>query len=203
MSAASRSPERSSGGASNTPASGRPTGEERVLLFADSLARKADQAPEEHRLEPWLVVRMGAEKLALPVRQVVEVVRPGSITKVPHAPFPVCGVTNLRGTILAVVDLRLRLGLPALAVGPASRIAVVVSKGRRIGLLVDAAEHVSSLDALRFEPVPEDVLSERSYYLQGVFRRNDELLILLDLDRVLQVRAIDDEASPATEEPER
>lgn len=177
----------------------RPTGAERVLLFADSLAQRVE-AEAEHRWESWLAVRLDGERLALPVRQVQEVVRPGTITRVPHAPFPVCGVTNLRGTVLAVVDLRLRLGLSSRPVDAASRIVVVLSRGRRIGLLVEAAEQVVAIDALAIEPAPDDVLTDRSYYLVGVYRRPEDLLILLDVDRVLEVRAVDQSAADQAEE---
>ena len=106
MSAAARKSK--SGTAREAPVQSPPTGDDRVLLFADSLSKEAKQREEEHRWEPWLTVRVGDESLGLPVAQVQEVLRVGAITRVPHAPFPVCGVTSLRGAVLAVVDLRLR-----------------------------------------------------------------------------------------------
>lgn len=176
------------------------SGDDRVLLFADSLGRQEQREREAHQWEPWLTIGIDAERLAVPVRQVLEVIRPGSITRVPHAPFPVCGVTSLRGAVIAVVDLRRRLGLSPRELDDASRIVVVTSRSRRIGLLVDRAEQVVSIDALKIERAPQDVLSDRSYYVRGVYRRDSGLLILLALDEVLEVRAVDDRAE-AQEEP--
>jgi purine-binding chemotaxis protein CheW len=88
-----------------------------------------------------------------------------------------------------VVDLRLRLGMAAVEPGPRSRVMVVQSRGRLIGLLVDAVEQVTQVDRLAVEPPPEDVMTEQSYYLIGVYHTaGGGLLILLDADRVLQVR---------------
>jgi len=176
-----------------------PEGPERVLLFADSLKERDEkQAPEEvQELEDWLTCRIGKQVFALPIRHTQEVLRVERITRVPHAPYPVRGVTNLRGSVLPVVDLRLRLGLEAVEIGDDHRIIVVSSHDRLIGLLVDKVDQVAEIDRLKIEAAPEDVLTERSYYILGVFHRGDDLLILLDTDRVLQVRDVDDRAEDA------
>lgn len=164
--------------------------DDRVLLFADSLQRDRAEAEEErHEWETWVTCRVDREIFALPVRQVQEILRVTALTRVPHAPFPVRGVTNLRGYVLPVVDLRLRLGLATAEPGPGARIMVVQSRGRLIGLLVDAVEQVAQIDRLAVEPPPEDVMTDQSYYLLGVYHASEEeLIILLDADRVLQVR---------------
>jgi purine-binding chemotaxis protein CheW len=167
-----------------------PAPDDRVLLFADSLQQRR-QAQEErlHQWETWVSCRVEREVFALPVKQVQEILRVSALTRVPHAPFPVRGVTNLRGYVLPVVDLRVRLGIPAVEPGPGHRIMVVQSRGRLIGLLVDAVEQVTQIDRLAVEPVPEDVMTEQSYYLLGVYHLDDDqMAILLDADRVLQVR---------------
>jgi purine-binding chemotaxis protein CheW len=169
--------------------------DERVLLFADSLQRDRAEAEERrHEWETWVTCRVDRELYALPVRQVQEILRVAALTRVPHAPFPVRGVTNLRGYVLPVVDLRLRLGLPAAEDGPLARVMVVQTRGRLIGLLVDAVEQVAQIDRLAVEPPPEDVMTTQSYYLLGVYHLSEqELVILLDADRVMLVR--DQEAS--------
>jgi purine-binding chemotaxis protein CheW len=178
------------------------TGPDRVLLFADTLGREEQREREAHQWEPWLAIGLDQERLAVPVRQVLEVIRPGVITRVPHAPYPVCGVTSLRGAVIAVVDLRRRLGLAPRDIDDQTRVVVVASRGRRIGLLVDRAEQVISIDALAIEPPPRDVLTDRSYYVRGVSRRDAGLVVLLALDEVLEVRAADDRALEETPEPE-
>lgn len=168
-------------------------GQDRVLEFADSLQRRREKKEEKRQeLETWVSCRIEGELLALPVRQVQEILRVGDLTRVPHAPYPVRGVTNMRGYVLPVVDLRIRLGLEPVEPGPRHRIVVISSRGRLVGLLVDEVEHVVQVDRLAIEPPPEDVVTDRSYYLAGVFRHDEGLLILLDADRVLQVRQVDE-----------
>ena len=180
-------------GASDQPAAldgeVMPAPDDRVLLFADSLQERR-QAKEEqlHQWEMWVTCQVEREMFALPVTQVKEILRVTTLTRVPHAPFPVRGVTNLRGYVLPVVDLRVRLGMPAEEPGPRHRVMVVHSRGRLIGLLVDAVEQVTQIDRLAVDPVPEDVMTAQSYYLLGVYHDEDRMIILLDADKVLQVR---------------
>jgi len=173
-----------------------PEGPDRVLRFADELySREArDDDEVEQELETWVTCRMDREIFAVPVAQVQEILRVEQLTRVPHAPFPVRGVTNMRGHVLPVVDLRRRLRLPEVEIGREHRIMVIDSRNRLIGLLVDAVREVVEIDRLRIEDPPEDVMTDQSYYIQGVYHRGDELLILLDADRVLEVREGDEPA---------
>jgi purine-binding chemotaxis protein CheW len=176
--------------AAPVPGAPLPPPDDRVLVFADSVQQERVEDDERaHQWETWVTCRVDRETFALPVKQVQEILRVTALTRVPHAPFPVRGVTNLRGYVLPVVDLRVRLGLPAVDPGPQARVMVVHSRGRLIGLLVDAVDQVVPIDRLAVEPPPEDVMTEQSYYLLGVYHVGErELVILLDADRVLQVR---------------
>jgi len=178
---------KSSGGESTPP------GPDRVLEFADSLQEAVVAEDEREReLETWVTCRLEGEIFALPVAQVQEILRVQNLTRVPHAPLPVRGVTNMRGYVLPVVDLRMRLAMESVELTPLHRIMVISSKGRLIGLLVDGVEQVLQIDRLTVEPPPADVVTERSYYILGVSHRDGELVILLDADRVLQVRDVDE-----------
>ena len=167
-----------------------PAPDDRILLFADSLQeRRQVQEERRHQWETWVTCRIDREVFALPVKQVQEILRVSALTRVPHAPFPVRGVTNLRGYVLPVVDLRVRLGMTPDEPGPRHRVMVVHSRGRLIGLLVDAVEQVTQIDRLAVEAVPDDVMTDQSYYLLGVYHLDErEMVILLDADKVLQVR---------------
>jgi purine-binding chemotaxis protein CheW len=116
---------------------------------------------------------------------VPEVLRVTTLTRLPYAPRAVRGITHHRGRVLTVLDLRVRLGLQEIEVTPQSRIAVVGSRGRSIGLLVDAAFQVAKILPSGVQAPPGDVMTERSRFLVGVFRSEVGLLILLDVDRVL------------------
>ncbi len=166
-----------------------PREEERIFTFADSLAAQEEEekvAPV--RLETWMTFSLAGETFALPVDPVHEVLRLSSITRVPHAPFPIRGVTNLRGRVVPVIDLRIRLELPEGEVTRSSRIVVVGSRGRRLGLLVDSVHQVVHLDVDRVQPPPDDVMTVQSDYIRGVYHLEEQLILLLDVDRVLIIR---------------
>ena len=132
-----------------------------------------------------LTFTLDREEFGLPITRVREVIRVGEITRVPQVPPHVRGVTNLRGRILAVVEIRSRLGLSPAEISPASRIVVVDVAGRSLGLLVDRVSQVTKVPVESVAPVPEEVASPESDYVTGVARRDSRLIILLDLDRVL------------------
>lgn len=164
-----------------------PAGPERLYELADRLASHRSNQAEAPREQPetWVTVEVAGEVYALPVTSVEEVLRVSGITRLPYAPAPVRGITQQRGRVLTVVDLRVRLGYEPALIDSRSRICVVSSRGRSIGLLVDAARHVVKLLPSGKQPTPADVMTERSAFLLGVYRLEEGLAILLDVDRVL------------------
>jgi len=162
-------------------------GRESLLAFADEVARQQASAPVQAP-DPELhlvTFRIDRESFAVPIDRVREVVRVTEITRVPEAPIHIRGVTNLRGRVLPVVELRTRLGLPPAEITPASRILVVEVHGRVLGLLVDQVSRVMKVPSSCVVPPPPEVLAERTDYIPGVARVGENLFILLDLDRVL------------------
>jgi purine-binding chemotaxis protein CheW len=157
----------------------------RLLGFADGLKQAPDAAPLAREPELHLLTfLLGREEYGLPITRVREVIRVSEITRVPQAPDHVRGVTNLRGRILAVVEIRSRLGLEPATITPASRIVVVEAQGRVLGLLVDRVSQVTKVPGETVAPVPDDVRSADADYLTGVARWDSRLIILLDLDKV-------------------
>ncbi len=159
-----------------------------LLDFADSLAPAlpaTPAAPEETQLQ-LVTFALDREEYAVPISQVREVIRVGDLTRVPEAPQHIRGVTNLRGRILPVVELRSRLGLAPLETpGPRARIIVVDSGGRILGLLVDSVSHVLKVSAGMVIDAPSEVASTQGNYVNGVARLESRLVIMLDLDRAL------------------
>lgn len=164
----------------------------RIFDFADRVQRRAreekdDEGPQA-RWETWVTFRLDDEIFAMPVDPVRQVVRVTDITRVPHAPEPVRGVTNLRGRVIPVIDLRMRVGLEPSEIGRQSRVVAVASRGRVLGLLVDSVHQVVHLDVNRVQPPPEDVMTVQSDYILGVYHQEDRLILLLDVDRALILR---------------
>jgi len=160
---------------------------EELLGFTDTMeARSAAEAapapgPELH----LLTFALDREEFGIPVTQVREVIRVAEITRVPQAPPHVRGVANLRGRILAVVELRSRLGLAPAELTPRSRVVVVEVRGRVLGLLVDAVSQVTKVPQASVVPAPEEVVSGDAGYVTGVARRQSRLIILPDLEKAL------------------
>jgi purine-binding chemotaxis protein CheW len=168
-----------------------PKGSEQIYSFADQLKRgggEGEREKEEEQIETWVTFSLGDECFGLPVSGVKEILRVDSITHVPHAPHAVRGVTNMRGKVLPVVDLRVRLGLSEANIGQLSRILVVESRGRLIGFLVDAVQQVIRLNKKAIQPPPPDIMTNESDYIIGVYHLQDVLAILLDVNKVLLIK---------------
>ena len=137
--------------------------------------------------QAWCTFRLGAGHYGIELSRVQEVLRPLTITRHPLAPPGIAGLTNLRGRIVTVVDLRAVLGAGA-APDAAAALVVVRSAEGAVALLVDAIGDVRRVGAgglapsLAAEPVRDDAgsLVARTWALPG------ELLVELDLDRVLE-----------------
>ncbi|UCG87726.1 MAG: purine-binding chemotaxis protein CheW, partial [Gemmatimonadota bacterium] len=110
-------------------------GPERIYQFADQLAaeakaRDAVELGPEPRWETWVTFRLADEVFAFTVRTVHEITRVETVTRVPHAPYAVRGIVNLRGGVVPVVDLRVRIGLPAIDLSAKSRILITRTRDR-------------------------------------------------------------------------
>jgi purine-binding chemotaxis protein CheW len=160
---------------------------ESLLHFADELQRQSSAAeapapsPELH----LVAFALDREEYGIPIGQVREVLRVGEITRVPQARTHVRGVTNLRGRILAVVEIRTRMGLTPAEITHRSRIVVVGVHGRVLGILVDGVSKVVKVPVTAVAPAPEEVLSPGTDYITGVARWDSRLIVLLDLEKVL------------------
>jgi purine-binding chemotaxis protein CheW len=114
-----------------------------------------------------------------------KVVMVGELTPVRHAQAYVAGIRNLRGRIITVIDLCVRLGLGAVEIGPESRILIADWKGEPVGLLVDRVEDAVAVEAGGLEPAPPNLHGVQMQKLLGVFPSGERLAALLDLAAVL------------------
>ena len=162
-------------------------GADSLLRFADELQRQsaATEAPRPSPELHLVTFALDREEFGIPIEQVREVIRVGEITRVPQARLHVRGVTNLRGRVLAVVEIRTRMGLPAAEITPRSRVVVVGVHDRILGILVDGVSQVVKVPTETITPAPEEVLSPGTDYITGVARWNSRLIMLLDLEKVL------------------
>lgn len=140
--------------------------------------------------EQLVIFRLGDDYFALYIANVNEIIRLQKITPVPKAPPFVEGVTNLRGRVIPVIDLRKRFGLAPREEGYMSRIIVADHVGKLIGLMVDGVDEVLTVQSDAIEPPDEIVVSVDSEFLAGIVRLDERLIILLDQEQVLSASEI-------------
>jgi purine-binding chemotaxis protein CheW len=141
---------------------------------------------ETGSLREYVTAEIGGELIGMPILRVQDVFIPEGPTRVPLAPPEIAGVLNLRGRIVTLVDMRRRLGLSggsdksSLAIG-------VELRGESYGLLIDAIGEVLKLDEDAREPNPVNLDPRLARVSTGIHRLNDRLLLVLDVDRVLDI----------------
>jgi purine-binding chemotaxis protein CheW len=138
----------------------------------------------EHQV---VVFDLGQEHYGVDIAAVESIVKLQPITYVPRAPAFVEGVTNLRGTVLPVIDLRKRFGLLHEDGTRETRIVVVDIGGVKVGMVVDAVSEVLSISDEAIEPPSPIVTTIDSAFIRGIAKLEERLVILVDLAKVLSV----------------
>ena len=133
----------------------------------------------------WVTFFLSQEKYGINVMQVQEVLRVTEIAPVPGAPDYVLGIINLRGNVVTVIDTRQRFGLESKELDDSTRIVIVESNDQVVGILVDSVAEVIDLQLSEIESAPNVGTEDSSRFIQGVASQNDELLIIIDLNKLL------------------
>jgi purine-binding chemotaxis protein CheW len=137
-----------------------------------------------------VVFSLGREEFAVDVNQVREIIRMEEITRMPKSPPFVEGIINLRGQIIAVIDLAKRLNLPSTERTDAHRIVVVETEDLKVGMIVDSVSEVTSVAEEEIEPPPTLASDATTPFILGVVKRDKRLIILLDLSKLLSLEEI-------------
>jgi len=128
---------------------------------------------------------LASEHYAIDSSIVREIIRIQNITRVPGSSSYVEGVTNLRGRVVPVLDLRKRLDLPVTDRNKETRIVVVNVAGHDVGLIVDGVSEVLRIPTSVIEPPSTIVTGEDTDYVMGIAKLEAKMVILLDLDKLL------------------
>lgn len=177
-------PEAQPAGPDAAVADAPPAPEQRSEPVSQSGPESGAEPAQEQALE-MLSFLLGSEEYVVAVDRVREVLTPREITPVPNTPKYLLGVCSLRGTVMPIVDLNLRLGLAASVRDEKSRI-IVVSLGHddQVGLFVDRVRGVVRFMPSSVQPAPETVeQGAGAEFLKGIARKNDRLYILLDVEK--------------------
>jgi purine-binding chemotaxis protein CheW len=144
----------------------------------------------------YLTFSLGDETFVAPVVRVREILELSKITKVPNAPDYMRGIVNLRGSVLPVVDTRLKFGLPPVADTPKSRIIVLEIKTKEreksvfIGALVDAARDVIELSEEQILPPPSMDDYQKAEFIEGIVEDKGEFIMLIKVDKVFSKKEV-------------
>lgn len=132
-----------------------------------------------------VVFRLHNEEFGVEITDVREIVKPRHITRLPHVDDYIEGVTNLRGEVIPVINLRKRFGIEAQEDTQDTRIIMLEVNEHMVGFIVDAVTETLRLPENAIEPPPTSIAGLRADYLAGVGKLENRLLILLEVDKIL------------------
>lgn len=133
----------------------------------------------------WVTFKLDNETYGINVMRVQEVLRYTEIAPVPGAPSYVLGIINLRGNVVTVIDTRQRFGLHSGEISDNTRIVIIEADKQVVGIMVDSVAEVVYLRQSEIETAPNVGNEESAKFIQGVCNKNNELLILVELDKMM------------------
>jgi purine-binding chemotaxis protein CheW len=135
--------------------------------------------------QQYLTFNLADEYYGVDILKVQEIKGYTTVTRIPNTPAYLKGVLNLRGTIVPIVDLRMKFGMGTTDPTPFTVMVVVNVRNRIMGFMVDAVSDVLDLNAKNIQPPPELGSAVDITFVAGIGNSNDRLVTLLDIDRVL------------------
>ena len=147
--------------------------------------RNIAQNLAEDEVLQWVTFQLENETYGINVMQVQEVLRYTESAPVPGAPSYVLGIINRRGNVVTVIDTRQRFGLDSADVTDNTRIVIIEADKQVVGIMVDSVAEVVYLRQSEVETAPNVGNDESAKFIQGVCNKNNELLILVELDKMM------------------
>ena len=141
--------------------------------------------------QDFVTFKIAGQMFGIPVLMVQDVLSTYQITRIPLAPPEITGSLNLRGRVVTAVDVRLRLGLPPRPEGQSSMSIVAENGGELYSLMVDSVGEVLALSSESFERNPPTLDARFRSYSDGIYRLDDQLLVVLTVDRLLDYSRMD------------
>jgi len=149
--------------------------------------------------QQFLTFNLAEEYYGVDILKVQEIKGYTNVTKIPNTPDYLKGVLNLRGTIVPIVDLRMKFGMGVTEPTSFTVVVVVNVRNRVMGFLVDAVSDVLDLNAKNIQPPPDMGTTVDISFVAGIGNANDRLVTLLDIDRVLTEAEVADAAAVTAE----
>ncbi len=153
----------------------------------DRTIKEARAASHDRKIVELATFYVGDALCGMDILKVQEINKLMQMTKVPQAPEYVVGILNLRGQIVTIIDLGLKLGLGATDISQDPRNIIVNSAGGHVGLLVRRISDVVSADMERQEAAPANMRGIQGEYFTGVYKTENNLIGILNVDKVLSI----------------
>ena len=146
--------------------------------------------------ESFILFELAGATYALRSADIQQLEMIGSVTRVPNAPDFIDGVVSVRGQVIPALNLRARFGFPRQTADMRSRLIVVRTDGRSVGLVVDSAREFAAIKPEEIQPPPAGLADLSGDYLEGTAHLGDRLVLLLDVQRLIGMP--NDVETPAT-----
>ncbi len=136
----------------------------------------------------YVTFKLGKEYYGLSIENVLSIEKPSKTTRVPNVPAYIIGLINLRGDVIPVIDLRVKLGMEKKQVDNDSRIIIVKEKGITVGLMVDSSKEVVDINKEDIDKPPTSDDNTIIDYVSGIGKKGERLIIILDSLKLLDLR---------------
>lgn len=130
-----------------------------------------------------VIFELNRQNYALPIIETEEIIRVTNIVKIPRVEHYIEGIMNLRGNVIPVLNLNSRLGIPDSGITGDSRIIVVALTDKKVGLIVERVNQIGKYSESEIEP--SSVAGDNVDFIKGVIKKEEDLWMLLDLDKLL------------------
>lgn len=158
---------------------------EELKVMDDQKRAESLNRPREYNTTQYIVTQLGEEQYGIDIKLISNIVRMQKITRVPKVSSYIRGVINLRGEVIPVISLRLKMGLSDDEITKKTRIIILtLEQHESIGVLVDEVKEVVTLDEEHVEKVSYDK-DDKAKFLSGVGKYDDKLISLLEIHSVL------------------
>ncbi|HET6419574.1 MAG TPA: chemotaxis protein CheW [Geobacteraceae bacterium] len=164
-------------------------GRQAAAGFAGELTQVSESSlsPDATATRKYLCFRVAAEEYAVSLMDIKEIIKPRETTEIPHVPAFVKGIISLRGMIVPILDMRLRLGFPPSSDTAKDRFVIVKRGEGFCGLLVDEVYQVINLDQQPIERPPTVLEGTDREFVKGIGRKDENIYILMDLEKVMDI----------------
>ena len=151
-------------------------------MDGDELSLEGDQ---------YVTFALAEEEYGVDILKVQEIIGYKGFTKIPDTSDYVKGVLNLRGTVVPVIDLRIKFRMPEKAYDKFTVIMIVVVEGRVMGIIVDAVSDVVNFGKNDIQPPPKIASKVRTEFIKGMGCKGEKFVILLEIEKILALEELD------------